>query len=234
MLAGLAFFLAGLAHGACDEDNRSLEAYRPVRVAAYLLVAAALAAFFIMSPLLGLSAFLALSTWHFCVEDEESPAMARLATALVATGGSALFWPDTTAAVFASIAGAAIPQAWMIVLQVAGAGGVAAGAIAAIGWRGAAWKAILAIAAVIFFHPVLAVGLIFFVTHALPAQARQIADFGLPAVLKAVTLPVAVAATGAVAIVVLVAAGYVALPIAAGFAIGIATPHMLTTRLGHG
>ena len=81
------------------------------------------------------------------------------------------------------------------------------------------------------FHPVLAVGLVFFTGHALPIQLRQLRRYGSAAVLRAVGWPTGIAVAGAALMAGAVASGWIALPLAAALAFGFATPHMLTDRL---
>ncbi len=227
----LALFAAGILHGAADEGRHDIVAFSVVHAGGYVAFAAAIAALYLASPLLGLAAFLAISGWHFAISPADFDRASRYAIAGCAIGGSALFHPAPTAEVFAAITGLAIPGAAMQPLAIVGAGGVALAGLAAARRANGMWQAILAVLAVILLEPVLAVALIFFVAHALPVQREQIADHGLDRVLKAIAPTGIPALAGAIALIALAWLGYVALPLAAAIAIGVATPHMLTERL---
>ncbi|WP_379922529.1 Brp/Blh family beta-carotene 15,15'-dioxygenase [Erythrobacter sp. R86502] len=230
---GAAFFLAGLAHGAGQEDQRSLKRYGLAEAAAYVALAAAFAGLFLAAPLAGLAAFLALSAWHFA---QNAPARGRdgwadIALALVTVGAGALLWPQTTGAIFAELIGAPLPDWFMIALAVVGAAGIALTAVAAATrMRGfaAAGAAVLAAAVL---HPVLAVGFTFFAFHALPETMRQIDRFGPGATIAAIAPTMALALVGASLMAALVVAGLIALPIAAAAALGLTVPHMLAGDL---
>ena len=229
--AGLALFAAGLAHGAGDENDGVLRAYSPALVAAYVVVGAAIAALFVASPLAGLALFLVLSAWHFARSDIAMDPLSRYAIAALASGGSALFWHHTTEDVFGVIVGAPPPGLFTDLLLLVGVAGTGAAAWALIKGRAGSGHAVIAVLACAAFHPVLAVGLIFLTAHAIPIQQRQIARYGLGAVLRAVAWPTVIATVGAVAIAVAVLQGWLVLPLALAFAFGMATPHMLTERL---
>ena len=229
--AGLVFFLAGLAHGAGDENGGRMARFSLVFAAAYLLVGLAIAAGFLLAPLAGLSLFLALSAWHFARSDNRMAAEARFAIAGLATGGSALLRPDTTREVFSLVIGQEVPSAWFLLVTLAGVFGVIAALAASAKSRRGFGHALVALLSVALLHPVLAVGVIFLTAHAIPIQQRQIAEHGAPRVWQAVALPTAVATLGAVAIALAVWVGWLDLEVAIALAFGLATPHMLTERL---
>ena len=231
VILGLAMFLAGLAHGAGEEEDGRIASLSPVLVAAYLVVGASVAALFLAAPLAGLALFLALSAWHFTHSDGSFGQFARAAIAALAIGGSALFRPRGTRETFELVTGGHVPEAMIATLAIAGGLGLVL-AVASL-WKNqrGCGEAALAALAVLAFEPVLAVGTIFLVGHALPVQRRQIARYGVSAVWRAVALPTAVATVGAVALIVAVGAGLLTLEIAIALAFGLATPHMLTERL---
>lgn len=228
---GLALFVLGLGHGAGDENEGVLRAYTLPLVVAYVVTALAIAALYVAWPLLGLSIFLALSAWHFARSDSGMARLPGVAIAALAVGGSVVLRPDTTAQVFGLVLGQEAPPSLMLVLALAGVAGLGlTGLGVALRRRGAA-AAVLAAAACLVFHPVLAVGVIFLGMHALPVQRRQIARYGLAPVLRAITAPTLVATIAAGLMALAVWHGQLALELAIALAFGMATPHMLTERL---
>ena len=231
VLAGLVFFVMGLAHGAGDENEGGIARIKLVHAAAYLVTGAAVAALFLFAPLAGLALFLALSAWHFARSDCAFDPLTRYAIAGLAVGGSALFRPGETAEVFAVIVSGEVPALVIRVLALLGVAGTGGAAWALVkGLRGFG-HAVIALAATVLFNPVLAVGLIFLTAHAIPVQQRQIANYGRSTVWRAVALPTLIATLGALGIAALVWTGHLALSIAIALAFGMATPHMLTERL---
>jgi len=231
MAAGLVFFVMGLAHGAGDENEGGIARIKLVHAAAYLVTGAAVAGLFLFAPLAGLALFLALSAWHFARSDCAFAPVTRYAIAGLAVGGSALFRPGETGDVFAVIVGVEVPTLVVRILALLGLAGTAAAGWALLkGLRGFG-HAVIALAATVFFNPVLAVGLIFLTAHAIPVQQRQIANYGRRTVWRAVALPTLIATLGALLIAALVWAGILELPIAIALAFGMTTPHMLTERL---
>lgn len=228
---GLALFVAGLAHGAGDENDNAIRVFRPVHVFAYIVAGSAVAAIFLLAPTAGITLFLALSAWHFARSDSAMHQTVRLAIAGLAIGGSALFRLDETAAVFIAIAGGPVTPLLAGVAAMLGAAGVGAAVWALARARRGAAHAIVALLATAFLQPVLAVGVIFLTAHAIPVQQRQIRRYGSAAVWHAVAVPTVIASLGAAAIAYAVWAGLMALPLAAALAFGLATPHMLTERL---
>ena len=230
-LAGLLFFVLGLAHGAGDENDGRIARITLIHAVAYLIAGAAVAGLFLMIPLAGLVLFLALSAWHFARSDCALASITRYAIAGLAVGGSALFRQAETLAIFEFLTGAAVPSSFVRILALLGGGGAVCAGVALIKSKRGFGHAIVALGATVFFHPVLAVGLIFLVAHAIPVQQRQIGAYGKAAVIRAVAIPSAIAIVGAALIAGLVASGILALPIAVALAFGMATPHMLTERL---
>ena len=231
VILGLALFAAGLAHGAGDEQAGAIRPFGPVHAAAYVAVGLAVAGLFLTVPLAGLLLFLALSAWHFARSDCAFAREARWATAALATGGSALFRPGETAQVFAAVLGDAPPEPFMLPLAVVGAGGIAAALYALATNRRGCGEAVLALGATALLHPVLAVGLVFLVGHAIPIQRRQLARYGADAVWRAVALPTLIALVGTGVLALASVSGGLPLTVAAALAFGLATPHMLTERL---
>ena len=230
---GLAMFVAGLAHGAGDENGGAMRAYTPLLVLAYIVTGLAIAALFLAAPIAGLALFLGLSAWHFARSDSGFGRLANLSVALLAVGGSALLRSDATVDVFATILGQTPPRLLIITLRIAGGAGVILGAWLALQRKRGGLAAGFAIMACALFHPILAVGSIFLGMHALPIQRRQIARYGLSRVLSAVAAPTVVATLGAVALAIAVWQDWLAMELAIAFAFGMATPHMLTERLEH-
>lgn len=231
LVVALVLFAAGVLHGAGDESASGIRPFSIPHAAAYIAVAAAVAALYLAAPLAGLVGFLAISGWHFATSRCGFDPAAQGAIAACALGGSALFHGSPTAQVFASITGGPVPDLLIGGLAAVGVAGVAAAGYAAVrGMRGA-WHAILAVMAVLLAEPVLAVALIFFVAHALPVQQVQVARYGFADVLRA-GLPTGLLALGGIAALGALAwSGVVALPFAAAIALGLATPHMLTEGL---
>ena len=229
--AGIACFVLGLPHGAGDEQSGTLRPLAPVRIAAYLIISAAIAALYLAQPLAGLALFLALSSWHFARGDKGAVSPIALSVALVAVGGSMLFQPHATGTVLSAITGVALPTAFTWVLAAVGLAGVALTLATVVkGYRGSA-QAVAAVIAVTLLHPVLAVGVIFLTTHALPIQISQIEKYGTEAVWRAVALPSILAIVGTAALALAVVSGWLALPVVAAIAFALATPHMITERL---
>ena len=228
---GLILFAAGLSHGAGDEQGGTMQRYGVLEALAYLVVGAAVAGLFLTAPIAGLALFLGLSAWHFGRSDCAMGELARYAIAALATGGSALFRRDETARVFETVLGQAPVAPQMTLLALVGAAGCVLVAFALFRNQRGCGEAAIALLATAFFHPVLAVGLIFLVGHAVPIQRRQIAQYGSATVWKAVALPTLVATAGGIALAALVWTGTLDVRIAAALAFGLATPHMLTERL---
>lgn len=80
-VAGLAFFAAGISHGAGDEDDAGLHSYTLPLAAAYLIAGTAIASIYLISPVFGLVLFLLLSGWHFARTDCALDQLARNAVA---------------------------------------------------------------------------------------------------------------------------------------------------------
>ena len=224
---GLALFLLGFAHGAAEEAGDTLRAPAPATIAFYLLTGAAFAALYLALPLVGLAAFLALSCWHFARSDTGLPPFANAAIALLSIGGSVLFQPAATAAIFAAMIGAALPHWFMLLLAIAGAAGV----LLALASLRAATTPLIAIAACALLHPVLAVGAIFLAAHALPVQAAQARPSGWRAVLRAQAPATLAALVGSAALVALYVTGNVPLGWLIAAALGMAIPHVLIDGL---
>ena len=222
---GLAFFIAGLPHGAADDDGRRIARWKPLGIAVYLLVAASLALFALAQPLAALVVFLLLSAWHFATHE---PGLYGWAIGLTAIGGSALWQGEATAAVFAAVTGAPVPGAMMMALAAVGGTGLV---LAALSARRDPAGSVLLLAAPALLHPVLAVGLIFLAAHAAPVLASQMQRYGVGNVARAVWPTALAAALGSAALIAAVLLGWTALPLAAAFAIALATPHMLLDRL---
>ena len=121
----------------------------------------------------------------------------------------------------------------MKIVATAGIVGVIAGMSAILlarrGWALVA----LSLFAVAIFDPVLAVGCLFFIAHALPLQKRQIRRYGIKNVLRSAGWFTLVAAIGGIVGCWAVVQGLLELPLAVAIALGMATPHMLTEQLEH-
>lgn len=196
-----------------------------------MLIGAAVAGLFLIEPLGGLALFFALSAWHFSRSDCRFDKITRIAIAGLAVGGNALFRYSETATVLGFVTGEELPRNFLRFLAL---GGIVGGGFALYAFikrlRGFG-HAIVAGLSTAFLQPVLAVGLIFLIAHALPVQERQIAAYGWRRVVRAVALPTAIATLGALALAVAVAQGLLATQLAVALAFGMATPHMLTERL---
>ena len=228
---GLALFVAGLAHGAGDEQDGELKRIGLMHAAAYLIVGIGVGGLFMAAPLGGLAVFFALSAWHFARSDCRFEQATRLAIAGLAVGGSALFQTKLTAAVLMQATGAEVPDWFLRALAVAGFGGAGFAAYALIAGKRGFGHAVVALIATLLLHPVLAVGVIFLTAHAIPIQQRQAAAYGSGVVMRAIAIPTIIATLGAAAIAASVWSGLLAMPLAVALALGLATPHMLTERL---
>lgn len=228
---GLVLFVLGLSHGAGDEQDDTLASFTLVHAAAYVVIGAAVAGLFLVEPLGGLALFFALSAWHFSRSDCRFDQTTRIAIAGLAVGGSALFRANETAEVLSFVTGEDLPVNFLRFLALAGIGGTGFALYAFIKGRRGFGHAVVAGLSTAFLQPVLAVGLIYLIAHAMPVQERQIAAYGMHRVLRAVALPTAIATLGAVALAVAVFLGDLPTQIAVALAFGMATPHMLTERL---
>lgn len=228
---GLPCFVLGFPHGAADEQGGVFTAYRTERIGAYVLVAASVGALYLVQPLVGLTLFFALSAWHFAREGEHGSAAGSWAVALLAIGGSMVFQPRATTSILSAATGTSVPELYAMVLAAVGALGVVLAIAAASRAQSRAFEALLAVAAVALLHPVLAVGIIFLGTHALPVQRSQIVRYGPQTVRDAVGITSIAAMIGAVVIAWAVIQGLIQIPVAAAVAFGLATPHMITDRL---
>ena len=224
---GLALFLLGFAHGAAEEAGDTLRAPAPATIAFYLVTGAAFAALYLALPLVGLAAFLTLSCWHFARSETGLSPLANAAIALLSIGGTALFQPAATAAIFAAMIGAAPPLWFMLLLAFAGAAGVL---LALISLRKATTP-LIATAACVLFHPVLAVGTIFVAAHALPVQAAQARQSGWRTVLHAQAPATLASLVGSAALVALYLTGNAPLDWLVAAALGMAIPHVLVDGL---
>lgn len=223
---GLALFVAGLPHGAFDHTGRAL-LNRKQYVIRYLLAGLLAGLAFLWQPVAALAAFLLASAWHFTFDHSAGTALRRSAIALIAIGGSALFRPAETQAVFAALCGAVIPAPVMIVLAVCGVAGYAMAARVLLRRLRdpALW---LVAASPVLFHPVLATGLIFWVGHAGPLTSRlaRLRNW-TPGTWLALG-GAAAAATAAIMLAVPVAPAL--LPLFAAGAVALITPHLLPLR----
>ncbi len=236
LACGAAFFLAGLGHGAAVEDTTGLRRYSLIEAGAYGVFALAIAAVCLVAPTAGLISFLALSAWHFSFahygagRSADNP-IGALALGWIAIGGSAVFWPATTTQIFADIIGEPFPDWALVSLRALGVCGMLLGALAVLQRDEEAWMLILGVLATLAFPPILAVGFVFFVLHAMPETRRQVARFGLKHVVRATFLPVLLACVGAVIVGYYIVSGTIPFALAAALAIGLATPHMIAGDL---
>ena len=228
---GLVFFLFGLAHGAGDEQDGDIGPIGLLHAAAYLIIGGAVAGLFLIVPLCGVALFFGLSAWHFFRSERRFAPYSRVAIAGLAVGGSALFRPDETTAVLSFVTGSTIPDLFSRVLAIVGATGASSGLIAVVKRSSGSGHAVVALLATAMLQPVLAVGLVFLIAHAIPVQERQINAYGAARVARAVALPTALASVGAIVIALAVTNGLIEPYLAVALAFGMATPHMLTERL---
>ena len=228
---GIVLFVLGFAHGAADEDGGAIAPLRLAQLPAYLAIGLAGVALFLASPLLALALFLLLSAWHFGTTRETGDVQTRIAVALLAIGGSALVQREETAGVFDAITGSGVPAVFMTGLAFLGAAGAVLAIYALIARKSGCIQAAGSLALVSLFHPVLAVGAIFLLAHALPVQRAQIARHGASNVRRAVRWATGGALLGTGALVAWVAISPAALPLAVALAMGMAIPHMLLDRV---
>ena len=226
---GLLFFATGIAHGAADEQDGAISRFGLLPAAAYIVSGLAVMTLFLAVPLAGLTMFLALSAWHFA-RSTEGTWLKGMAFAGIATGGSMLFQFDRTRGVFAALTGAAIPEGWLYIWVVTGALGVA-GAVLHLCREPEDHSMWIAVLAVVLLHPVLAVGVLFLVGHAIPVQAKQVQTYGSGAVVSAQAPATIAALAGAGALVLLWRFDLMPLTVLGAAAFGFATPHMLSERL---
>ena len=228
---GCILFLAGLAHGAGDEQEGTLKRYGLLQALAYVMVGLAVAGLVLVAPLLGLTIFFALSAWHFARSDCDLAPQTRYAIAGLSIGGSAAFRMDETGGILAAALGHEIPGLYMQLLAIPGVLGAGFALYAFFTGKRGAGHAIVALLAMVLLQPVLAVGLTFLIAHAIPIQQRQIRSYGVATVFRAVVVPAGIATVGAAALAGLVLSQTLALTVAVALALGLATPHMLTERL---
>lgn len=235
---GIGCFLAGLAHGASHDDGVMIARWTVPHLIAYVVAGCAVGMLMLAAPLAGLTVFLALSAWHFADTPDGGHVMSGAATGLIAIGGSALFQPDPTSAIFANLTGVVIPYEFMTALALAGGAGclLTVGVAVMLLFHGTnhsgdALSPVLAFAGTLLLPPVLAVGAIFFLLHARPTMARQIERYGRQRVFAACSWPTALAMIGAIVLIGLTWTGFLSLPIAAAAALGMATPHMLIDQI---
>lgn len=136
-LAGLVLIL-GLPHGALDlwiARRSGLWGQQGGFVrfhAAYLVLAGAVAAAFVLAPALSLAAFLALSLWHFADDWRALPLPVRLSGASVIVAVPTLFHTSAVAGIFRIVTGgdvampAALPPSAIAALALLVAGAVGA------------------------------------------------------------------------------------------------------------
>ena len=228
---GLALFLAGLPHGAGDEQDGQIRRISLAHALGYVIVAGAVTGLFLILPIAGLSLFIGLSGWHFARSECGLSPINRYAIAGLAIGGSALFKPEATRSVFAEVIAAQMPSIYVSILAISGLLG-AGFALWAVARRERGFgRSLLALGAVALMHPVLAVGLIFLTAHAIPVQQRQASSYGQDSVLSAVAIPTVLAVAGAAIMIWGVTADAITVPVAIALSMGMATPHMLTERL---
>ena len=220
--AGLALFIAGLPHGAFDEGGRLL--IHPRYVLRYLGAGLLAAVAFLTAPVLTLALFLALSAWHFLHEPAAGAWLRRVAVACLAIGGSALWRPSETAAVFAALCGTAIPPGAMIALAVIGGAGLLA-ALGRLAFHPRDVPLWVMVASPALLHPVLATGMIFMLGHAglVSSALIQQRSWGWLQV-GAVVVGSTLLAAGAVFAFPLPT---IYLPYAAAAALAIIIPHLL-------
>ena len=228
---GLALFLAGLPHGAGDEQDGQLRRISLAHALGYLMVGGAVTGLFLILPIAGLSLFIGLSGWHFARSECGLSPNNRYAIAGLAIGGSALFQPEATRNVFADVIAAQMPSVYVGVLAISGLLGIGFALWAVAKRERGFGHSLLALGAVALMHPVLAVGLIFLTAHAIPVQQRQAASYGKDSVLSAVAIPTVLAVSGAAIMIWGVMADAITVPVAIALSMGMATPHMLTERL---
>ncbi len=223
---GLALFVAGLPHGAFSHTGRALLNRKPY-VIRYLLAGLLAGLAFLWQPVAALAAFLLASAWHFTFDHSSGATLRRSAIALIAIGGSALFRPTETQAVFAALCGSAIPAPVMIVLAVCGVAGYAMTARVLLKRPRdpALWLVAVSPA---LFHPVLATGLVFWVGHAGPLTSRLARLRNWTPVTWLALGGAAVAATAAIILALPLAPAF--LPWYAAAAVGLIAPHLLPLR----
>lgn len=221
--AGLALFMAGLPHGVFGVVGSFLMT-RPGYILRYLALGAVAALAFLAAPILILVLFLALSAWHFGHEPVAGTRLRRVAIACLAIGGSALWRPGETAAVFAALCGTAVPNALTFSLAIIGA----LGTLAAFGQllrRPIDAAMLVILISPVLLHPVLATGAVFMLGHAGPVSVGIMRNQGwswLP--VGAIVLISLVLAGGAVFVLPLPSAH---LPYAAAAALAVIIPHLL-------
>jgi len=234
ILVGLALFAAGLPHGFIRGTSRNPRLSSPFYWAGYVVAGALTFAAFLVTPLVALAAFLALSLWHFAMSDALGSRSANAAIAGLAVGGSALFRPDATGAMLGYVAGRPLPEAILDVLAVPGAAG-AIMALALIARKpGEHWPLSLAIAVVAGVHPVLAVGAIFYLYHAARIQARLEAarsTWIFPLILVGA---LSFALAGSQTLAAISSPGPAMIAIASAAAIAIIVPHLIEDLIDRG
>ncbi|WP_435418479.1 Brp/Blh family beta-carotene 15,15'-dioxygenase [Parerythrobacter aurantius] len=228
---GIVLFALGFSHGAGEEDSGAIRSYRFQAIIAYLLVGSGVAALYLAFPLSGLVVFFLLSAWHFARCEPALGKWSGLAIAGLAIGGSALFRPAETEQVLSLVVSGSVPAFFMTLLTWAGGLGSVAAVAALLTRSRGAMLVIVALIATAMLQPVLAVGLVFLVCHAIPVLQRQLEDYGADAVWAATAWPTVTATLGAAALVLLVLTAGIDLRLAVALALGLATPHMLTERL---
>lgn len=224
---GLAFFAAGLPHGFLRGTRSNPRLRSAGYWAAYLLAAAFVLTMFLVAPIIALCGFLGLSLIHFASSDAHRDRLFNGAVGCLAVGGSALFQPSTTAAMFAAVAGQGLSPTLIGAIAIFGMAGVLLTLALSIENPRRYRALLLATGFVALLHPVLAVGAIFYLFHAAPIQRRaHLAPApSLARYLVAAWAVLCVIGSG-LALIAVTYAG-VSVGLASATAIALVTPHLL-------
>ncbi|MDB2439844.1 Brp/Blh family beta-carotene 15,15'-dioxygenase, partial [Hellea sp.] len=215
----VAMFLAGVPHGAVEyisnekDGTRAWRKPSPFYCAIYVLIGVVAFSFYIIAPVIGLCAFLAVSALHFGAEETHIKSLG-----IFVILGSLALYPSLTLTIFDMLSDqtsfSSIPL-WTA--QIAGLISLGVVAFESILKKREYARTIAIISIFIILPPIQAVAIYFLFFHSLESFNAQTADHTLPSE-KISSYPVYIILAALIGASVLIGAtylGYISLPIAA-------------------